>query len=46
MTILIKYKNNVLFMNQNYNFSFKFFKALSAKSEFFVYIMFVNIVAI
>ena len=46
MTVFVKYKNNVLFTNRDYNFSFKFFKALNAKSKFFVYIMFINIVAI
>ena len=46
MTIFIKYKNNVLFTNRDYNFSFKFFEALSVKSKFFAHIMFVNVVAI
>ena len=46
MTIFVKYKNNVLFTNRDYSFSFKFFKTLSAKNEFFVHIMFVNVVAI
>ena len=46
MTIFVKYKNNVLFTNRDYNFLFKFFEALNAKSEFFVYIIFINVVAI
>ena len=46
MTIFVKYKNNILFTNRNYNFSFKTFKTLNAENEFFVYIMSVNVVAI
>ena len=46
MIIFIKYKNNVLFTNRDYNFSFKFFKILSAENEFFVHIMFINVIAI
>ena len=46
MTISVKYKNNVLFTNYNYNFLFKSFKTLSAENEFFVHIMFINVVAI
>ena len=46
MTIFVKYKINVLFTNCDYNFSFKFFEALSAKNKSFAYIMFINVVAI
>ena len=46
MTIFVKHKNNVLFTNRDYNFSYKFSETLNAKSKFFVYIMSVNIVAI
>ena len=46
MTIFVKYKKNVLFTNRDYSFSFKFFETLSAKSKFFVHIVFVNVIAI
>ena len=46
MTIFVKYKNSILFTNRDYNFLFKSFETLNAESEFFAYIMFVNVVAI
>ena len=46
MTIFVKYKDNVLSTDRDYNFSFKSFKALSVENKFFVYIMFINVVAI
>ena len=46
MTIFVKYKNNVLLTNRNYNFLFKFFKTLNVENKFFVYIVSVNIIAI
>ena len=46
MTIFIKYKNNILFTNRNYNLLFKFFEILNAKDKFFAHIMFINVVAI
>ena len=46
MTIFVKYKNSVLFMNCDYNFSFKFFEKLNAKSKFFAHIVFVNVIVV
>ena len=46
MIIFVKYKKNILFTNRDYNFSFKSSETLNAKNEFFVYIMFINVVAI
>ena len=46
MTIFVKYKNNILFINHDYNFLFKFSEALNAENEFFAYIIFINVVAI
>ena len=46
MTIIVKYKNSVLFTNCDYNFSFKFFEELNAKSKLFAYIVFINVVVV
>ena len=46
ITILVKYKENALFTDRDYSFSFKFLEALNAESEFFAHIVFINVIAI